>query len=67
MGGFYAYLEVEPEGAVYGGYNYGDGYYSATKYVDAVATATASASVTPTGNRIQSGDASIFSLCIWYC
>ena len=58
MGGFYAYLEVS-DGAVYGGYNYGDGYYSATKYVDAVATATASANVTPTGNRIQPGDASI--------
>ena len=37
----------------YGLYNFGDGYYSETKYVDAAATASVSSSVSASGERIH--------------
>lgn len=37
----------------YGLYNFGDGYYSATKYVDAAATASVSSSVSADSERIH--------------
>ena len=39
--------------SLYGLHNYGDGYYSATKYVDASATASVAAGVSAVGQRIH--------------
>ena len=44
---------------VYGSANYGDGFYSATRYVDAAAVVAATGSATAVGNRVQSAVSAI--------
>jgi hypothetical protein len=59
-GAIYAYLEVFDEGiSAYGATNYGDGYYSAVKFVDASSTISNSSSASAIGERIHRGASAI--------